>query len=387
MTAIAIITPTDLQSASAVLNTNISYVTKYQTKAEKLIAQAKTEGTKLTPDTDKAINDFLVSAKTCLKNMEEQRKPYTQKAQEFVKLFTTQENIINNDLYPKLQAIRDASVKAYAVEESERRKKEQLKLDKQKAEITLLADAEQQLRNGYAAILQKDKKELLHGLTVDTISHLEAFEIILKNFCADLKESEFNAIGIYLNSSLLSKEEMQEISLKAFEGKFEKVAPHYKTEMSAFAQHILTLIPNRRKEIEEGIANSKAAEELKKKQEAEALKQQQLSEQKAEEQKTVALAEAVIDSQINDARVTSSIPKVSAIEGYTIDVLKREGWAEIFKFYFTHSDEQDLGKIKLDQMKAFAEKYAKSHGVKIESDAIHYEVKYKATARKTKNAA
>ncbi|HEY1025317.1 MAG TPA: hypothetical protein VGE26_09155 [Sphingobacteriaceae bacterium] len=380
-TELKIIGPEDLQGASLVLATNISYVTTYQTKSEKLLEKAQKEGVKLTPETDAEINKFLVSAKTCHKKMEEDRKPFTSKLNEVISLFTAQENKLIKEIYPKLQQVRDASVTAYAKEERERQAEEQRKLDQQKERITLLADAEQQLRNAYADILSADKAMLLSAFESADASTIDEVQSLFETCTPKFTQEQFDDIVLVISSRLISSEEVEVIKQKAKEGKYEKIQPHYVAEIKNYANHLLTLIPGRREEIAKG-GESKAAEELRRK-EAEALAQQQaISDQRAEQQLSNQIAEAVVDTQIAQAARAANTPNAKAIESYTITVTKREGWAEIFKFYFNYSDEQDLGKIKLDQMKTFAERLAKSQGIKIESDAVHYETKFKATARK-----
>lgn len=380
-TELKIIGPEDLQGAELILATNKGYVATYQKKFDKLLAKAEKEGTKLTPETDKEINDYLVSNKTCLKKMEEDRKPFTSKLQEVVKLFTTEENKLKDDLYTKLQAKRDASVKAWAIQAAEDAKAAQAKLDAEKERILLLADAEAQIRNAYADILAADKTLMMgsfENATAETIDEVVAvFEAIQPEFTQEM----FDGINPVLSSNILPQWELDAIVTKAKEGKLEKIQPHYTGEIRAYANHLLTLIPERRAEIEAGIA-SKAADDLRAT-EAETLRVQQEAADKANQLAiSNQVAAVVMDSQIQSVRDRSGAPSARSIESYTINVTKREGWAEIFKFYFTHSDEADLGKIKMDQMKAFAEKLAKSQNIKIESDAIEYEAKYKAVAKK-----
>ena len=385
MSNLQIITPTDLQSAGAVLNQNTSYVEKYQNKSEILLKKAQADGVKLSPETDEDINKFLVSAKTALKKMEEDRKPFTSKLQEAVKLFTAQENKLKDEIYPKLQAVRDASVTAYAKEEAERRRLEQLELDKAKERVQLLADAEQQLRNAYADILAEDKGMLTNAFENADADNINEVEDILKNCDPKFTQEQFDEIVLVLSPQYITISECDVIKEQAKSGKLEKIQSHYTAEIKNHANYLLTLIPQRRKEIEAGEA-SKAAEELRRK-EAQALAAQQAeAERRAEEEASKRMAEVVLDSQIQQAERKASIPDAKAIESYSITVLKREGWAEIFKFYFTHSGAgvDELGSIKLDQMKAYAERQAKSAGLKIESDALEYEIKYKATARAKK---
>lgn len=381
-TELKIIGPEDLQGASLVLATNKGYVAAYQKKAAVLLKKAKECGGKLTPELDAEINKYLVSNKTCLKKMEEDRKPFTSKLQEVVGLFTAEENYLKNDLYKPLQEIRDASAKAWAEEEKKQAAADQLKLDQEKERITLFAEAEAQIRTGYANQLANDKGELIciafEGSDAATIDQIEE---LLKDATGTYTEDMFSSIDVNMGIQYLTSGEAGEIIEKAKVGKLEKIQPHYASEIRNYCDHLLTLIPDRRKEIEAG-EESKAAAALRETEAAQLAKQAKQAE--AQQQATVStgIANAVMDININQTARTSMMPAAKAIESYSITVTKREGWAEIFKFYFTHSDEVELGKIKLDQMKTFAERLAKSQNIKIESDAIVYEAKYKAVAKK-----
>lgn len=385
-TALTIITPNDLQSADQVLTTNKSYVEKYKKKYDVLIERANKEGVKLTPETDAAINDYLASAKKAVGVMETDRKPWTKKAQDFVALFTVEENKLKADYFTGLQAVRDASVRAYAIEEAENRKVEAAKLAKEKLKVELLANAEAQIRTAYANRLRDDKAELLahyEGITLDLIDGLAD---ILENIDGDFKQEYWEGINATITGQGLTDEELADIATKAKEGKFEKVKPHYEAEIKSYAEHLLSLLPERRKELQEGNATCEAADKLR--EDALLLEQQQAD---ASEKTTAAAIQTnttavIIDQQIDQARRSIGVPKAQTIESYNIVVLERNGWAEIFKLFLTHSDEQDLGKVKMDAMKVYAERIAKSSGIKIDSPYIQYEAKYKAVVKSRRAA-
>lgn len=381
MNALTIITPKDLQSADQVLTVNQSYVEKYEKKYNALLAKAKAEGVKLTPETDAAINDYLASAKKAVGIMEADRKPWTKKAQDFVALFTTEENKLKTVLFDGLQSARDASVKAYAVEEAATRRKEAEKLALEKVRVELLATAEQQIRNGYASLLANDKSQLLSGYENVTLETIDQLADILENIDGNFKQEYWDGINAVVSHPSVTGEECVTIATKAKDGKFEKVKPHYESEITAYAGHLLSLIPERRKELEEGKVTSDAAEKLKEEQAELAKQQEDASEKATAATINTNITAVIIDQQIDEARRTIGVPKAQTIESYNIIILDRNGWAEIFKLFLTHSDEQDLGKVKMDAMKVFAERIAKSQGIKIESPYIEYEAKYKAVVK------
>lgn len=384
--ALKIVTPDDLQGAERVLVQNQSWVKQYEVKFNKLLDQANKEGVKLTPETDAAINNYLASSRTAVTKMEDQRKPYTQKLDQVVKLFTSEENKLKKDFFAPLQDKRNASVAAYAKEEAEQRKADQLKLDKEKERIAQFASAEEYYRNAYAKILRDDKELLLKAFEGADLGTIEWVQAIFVDVKGNLEPAIWDEVSCDLRSLLLGPEECKKIAEEAKAGKFEKIAPHYKTEIRAYADYLLTLIPTRIQELKDG-KDSEAAEKLKIEQVELEKKQAADSAARAQQDVSNKVATAVIDIQVNQASRSFQAPKTQKIESYEINILARDGWAEIFKFYLTHSDEQDLGKIKLDSMKIFAERYAKNPGIKIESSSIQYVEKFKAVVKSTRKAA
>jgi len=379
-----IITQEEVATASQVLATTKSWVAAYQKKETVLIAQADKEGIKLSVETDGLINDFLSSLKKATKTANDARSPFTRRLDEIKGYFTAEENLLKG-LEAKLQEKRNASVKVYTQEKAEQDRKDQLKLDQAKARIELFAEAEAQIRSQYATILATDKQRLLDAFSEITLEAIDDLETVLKADVSPLSKEVWDGVNASLRSALIP-EELDEICARAKEGKFEKVAPHYQTEIKNYADHLLSLIPERKAELEEGKASA-AAEELRKEQVASTQLQQQQSEQRQAEQVKSQVGAAVIDVQIEQAHRGLSIPKASAIESYGIEVLEQAGWSEIFKFYTTHCDKDITEKTTMNTMKLFAEAEAKRNGTIIESTYLHYEPKYKAVTRNTKKAA
>lgn len=388
MTQLTIITDQELQSASTVLATTKTWVAAYQKKHDALLEMATKEGVKLSKTTDQAINDYLASLKLAAKKAEEDRKPFTQKMDEVKKLFTFEENKLKNELSEKLQAKRDASVKQYAIEDAAERQKEQLALSKEKARVEMFAEAENQIRTAYGNLLANDKGLLMSAFEGATLENFEQVSEMFTSVIGTLEESVWDGINANLNGITggeVIKDELESICIKAKEGKLDKVSPHYKSEIKAYADYLLSLLPSRKLELEQGL-ESETASRLKKEQDEanEAIAKQ--AELDAAKKLQENVANVVIDSQITTAKRLHDAPNAQSIESYSIVVKDRSGWAEIFKFYFTNSTEQDLGKIKLDQMKAFAEKEAKKTGEMISSNVIHYEPTYKAVVKSKKSA-
>ena len=329
------------------------------------------------------MNAFQVSAKAALSKMQESRKVYTSKANEFVKAFTAIENELSGDVYKRIQDIRDASASEYAKEAKEEEIKQQLKLQMEQERIRLLADAEGQVRNGYASILKQDKEDLLNAFHTCDENTIDGVEEMLKEMDAIFKIERWEGIPVVIKSSILDQKNVDNIIFNSKLGKFDAVCDHYSKEINGYAKYLLSMIPKRRLEIQEGKESELAAEMKRKQDQIDEDHRAKMDAKKAEEE-AERLKEAQLQAQIEIERKkaeSSSRP----IQSYSIEVMDRDGWAEIFKLYFglnTDMGAEDLGKVKLDSMKGWCEKYAKSKGVFIESESIKYEPKYKVVARK-----
>lgn len=378
-----IITPADLQTAQGVHEQSKGWLAAYE-KAHAALVKKATDP-KLTSALDTEMNKFQVSARAALKTMNENRTPFTEKAHAFVKMFTDMENRIKA-LDGDIQALRNASAAAYAKEEAEKREQERLDLARKTERIELLARAEQQVRDAYSAILQGDKDELLTAFESITLETLPVYEALLKDINPVLKYERWEAIKVIISPTQLnSQEEIDAIITQALLAgdKFDKCAAHYKSEIIAYAAHLLTLIPHRREGLLRGEQESKEAAALRAKQAQLEADQAKAAAEAAAKKAEAERAAAVLDQQVEQANRAVEQPR--AIESYSITVTNRQGWVEIFKFYLANTDpsENDLGKVKLDSMRLLAERMAKSTGVKIDSPHVVYEAKYKVAVKKS----
>lgn len=369
----------DVESISGTLTRNEEWLSKYEASQAKLIALAEKEGEKLSPETDKKLMEWQVSAKTCAKTMRTDRMVYTSKMDEIKSMFTAVENKLEKELYTPLQIIRDRSAAIYVKEQREAEVAEAIKLKKEQERIALLADANQQVRNACVDILRSDKDELFAAFNGADASSIDGVEQVLEGVDSVFKIDRWNEIAPILSSSLLDAGELENIIVNAKAGKFDAYAPHYKSEIDGYAKYLLSLIPQRREEIAKGAEESKAAADLARKQRELEAGQQAEADARVQKQIDDAMKAAELDSKVAVEKGKSA---GKVVESYSIVVSNRDGWMQIFQLYFQNSGIADLGNIKMDQMKAWCEKYAKSSGVFIEHDSIQYEEKYKAVARK-----
>lgn len=370
-------TQTDLQSAGSVYQTAIGFQDKYRAKQVALLAKAAANGAKLPKELDDELMNWQVSAKKAVKHIEDQRKPFTEKAHAFIKAFTGIENTLSKELYEPIQKLRDASAKIHAEEAAAARAKEQAELAAKQKRIDDIAALETQLRNGYALHLSAVKQTLLSVYSTATIEQIDDATYSLEGALNwTLSEESWNAIALVGDAELLNEVRTQE--------RFNACDDHFTSEIAKYAEYLLSLIPQRRAELEAGIAKSKEAEALAKKQEQEAAASKLAAQQKAEADAAKAKQAASVTVMVSQANREVEAPK--AIESYTVIVSSIDGWRSVVDYYLTNSgtDAGDLGKIKLDQMKAFAERQAKATGEMITHADVIYEPKYKAVARAAK---
>ncbi|MGV6945009.1 hypothetical protein [Sphingobacterium kyonggiense] len=323
---------------------------------------------------------WQVSAKKAVKAIEEQRKPFTEKAHAFIKAFTQVENALGKELYDPIQRLRDTSARIHAEESADAKAKEQAELTAKQKKIDDIAQLEGQLRNGYSAHLTNVKQAMLSVYSNCTLENIAEAEEVLNDFIGgELSEEAWVSISLIGDSELI-----KEVRTEA---RFNACNTHFTTEVTNYANYLISLLPQRREELEAGVKESKAAEELARKQKEEAEAAQLASEKLAEEEAAKAKQQAAVTVHINQANREVDAPR--AIESYDIIVTSVDGWRAIVDYYILNSRAKvdDLGKIKLDQMKAFVEKQAKVTGEVIDHEGLTYEPKYKAVARATKKKA
>ena len=343
-----IIAPDELASATQVLRQNKSYLTIYEKSQAKLKALAEQEGTKLSPKTDEEINKWQVSAKLAIKAMNEQRAPITSILHRAVKMFTEVENGMT-EKYNELQAIRDKSVTAYRKEEEEKRKAEEMKLKKAQERVTLLANAEQEVRQAYANYLSEAKSKIEKGENVDDVLSFTWWESITPE----------------ISSGLLAKEEIHAIQTESKLGKFDKCAKHYADEIAAYKKHIASLADKSGAEQERLKAEQEAAEQAK---------------QKAEQKRQAELQAETERIKLEQANRAVQAPDTRVVDSYAVTVTGADGWRAIVEFYLSNGGGDDLEKITGKQMRAFAEKMAKKTGECVEHSEVKYEKVYKSRA-------
>ena len=384
---------TELPNAPAVIAKNQSYLTVYQKSAEKLKTKAEaelTEAGRLTEATDLELNKWQVSAKLAINAANEARTPITQLLTKIAKSFTSIEAEFDT-LYKSIQAPRDRSAKAIAVENARIAAEAQAKLDKAKERVDLDATIEIQLRTKYAIELEADKTYLKNTLNNLTLSDIDQAQSVIEVLTPQFKLDRWvisNPIPRFHTEI-----EVAEMVKALQELRYETVAEHYSRVMEATKTDVINTLPLKKFDLQEfakagleeqnritKLAKDKAAKDKADKEIAAEQEAANIAEQ-VERNKEIA-AEKVNDQHA--MTVMSATKSAPVLKSYTINVTGKLGWKEIANFWFTHgAPEEDLesfGKKSLSQMKTFAEKFAHKNGVKIESSNLVYEEEVKAVA-------
>lgn len=371
---------TDLQSAGSVYTTSVGMLDKYRLKHSALMERAIEAGEKLPKELDDELMNWQVSAKKAVKFMNETRSVYTDKAHAFIKEFTALENTLGKELYDGIQQARDRSAKIHAQEAAAAREKEEAELREKQRRIDAIAELESQLRNGYANHLTNVKQTILQVYSNCNLENIDEAQVLVNDFIGGtLSEEAWNDISLVGDASLVDEVRTAD--------RFAACSSHFTTEVTKYAEYILTLFPARKGELERGEQESAQAAELARKQEEEAENARKEAERRAAEQAEKEKQQATVTVMVSQANREVDAPR--AIESYSISVSSVDGWRAVVDYYLTNAgaSPQDLGKVKLDSMVTFAERQAKSTGEMITHADVAYEPKYKAVARATKKKA
>src|SRR5690606_34772299 len=143
------------------------------------------------------------------------------------------------------------------------REKEEAELRERQRRIDAIAELESQLRTGYANHLTNVKQTILQVYSNTTLAQIEEAEAAVRGFIGGtLSEEAWNAISLVDDDTLIGEVRTSE--------RFNACSTHFTTEVTKYAEYILTLFPARKEELERGEQESAQAAELARKQEEEA---------------------------------------------------------------------------------------------------------------------
>jgi hypothetical protein len=395
---------------------------------------------------DERSNKFLVNCSTALKEEKESRAAITQMMDEFKKLFTSAENEIDkakaNTIPSHVQVQRDTYAKEMHRIAEEKRIAAQKEADKQKELIEVKAKLEVAFSNGYGDYLLGKKQKLNAAFNALTLADFEdgvaiKFEAITFNYgyafqvpaipCYHITKEAFDTIVV----EVVTTKEQEYVANYAAEmnllhgelkdklsSKYQELVEQKRLADEAAAEAERQRIETERRNAEIAAANEEERKRLEaeaeqarienEKRNAELKAQQEAAERErkeredaenarlakeAEEAKKRAEQDAEIKTQgeqtmvmFNQEAAIAEIEAPAAKVGYDITVLHPVGFTQIFALWFENEGKNlgidKIGNTKLDQMKAWAEKYAVKTGTKIDSKFVKYEESFKAVNKK-----
>lgn len=391
-----------INKAPEVLKKNQDLLQKALTAAELLFAKIK--GQPMSDELDQEINDHLVKLKQAGELMNSRRKPVTQIMDEWKKMYTSIEALVDSkgDIYSKFQKIRNEYAELKIKESAEKQRRIQEQAAKEQALVSLKCDIDAAITAAFTAYIN-DKREKLSASfdKITLVNYERAWEYYNTEQVPPPWEF-INARGdeVDYSTKLINGAEYNEAKRSVFTQEIYKekgMACH--VELNEYRQSILDKLPSKKKELE-AIAeaeknNAAEADRLKniaaERQAAEQARIKQENEQRQKEQEAAAVmnkeaqvTNTLFDKSVAMAEVTTDAPKVR--EGCSIEVLKTAGWMNIFQFYFeregSKQDPKELEKRTWLQMKTFCEKWNVKHGEIINSPFLKYTETFKAIATK-----
>ncbi len=344
---------------------------------------------------DKKLNTYLTRVNETVKALKDRRTPITGLFDDVRKLFTNMEGKLdtkNAITFPgQIQAMRNK----FAADEAAENKR----IQEEQARTKLIESEKIRVKSEYETQLEKHFNDYVYQSKTSTLNLFES--LTLENF--DKVTESLKMIPVYPFQIFdqfkptiytnLQPADIQNIITNCKVGKFEAYALKFKTELTEYINSLVEKLESKRTELQD---IAKAGEEEKARIQAEA-EQRKSDEAKRIEKENLekqleASAQATVNEQAMQANLAFDLEKAQVMpsanvkEGYEIEVLTAAGWLEVISFYFQKEGlkkrPEDLGKIKLEQMKAFAEKTALKTDEKIESKSLVYKEVYKAKLSK-----
>lgn len=397
--AVAIIKDSDLtviKGASDTLILNEATISKAVSSCEKILARIEKDG--MNEELDDLCNRALVRLKEVHTEAMANRSPLTKIFDEIRTKFTTLETKIDSakkdSVYGRIQAKRNAFA---TVQKEKQREKEEAAANKLKGEnekITLKAEAEIQMRNGFLRDLDS-AKQLLQDVFNETtlLNYKEHHEKIVK-WDDTYHKNEFNALQVSLRALYLTPADVETITLNACAGKFALWTAEYKDSIRNMKQDLMDKMPGKKLELE-AMANANAtekkrlqkiADQRKIAEDEKALQESKdlllKSTQEIEAAKQVELTNSLFDNTVE----LSFVSQANVAENYEIIVHHPSGYMLLFQLWFQREGirctNEEIEKKTVKQMVAFCAKLYKDTKEKPDSPYIEYKPVYKVRAQK-----
>lgn len=384
-------------NAPEVLENNQLIVSKAVSACEKLIEGITANG--MSAEYDELCNTALVRLRERKEEITNERKPLTQMFDKIRDVFTDLEGKLDpkkpTSVYARIQKIRDDWATQQRNEQREKELALQRKQAKDKEAIDIKAAIEIQLRGCMLDHLNARRSillELFNGMT------LETYEESVKSIKDFDKVLPYEVLKVYrVNKSYHTEEDLVGFVGQKKSELYEELKGMFTMAIEKTKSELLDKVTGKKTELE-AIANAnkeqaallekqKAAREKADKDriEQEALKEKEDATNMVESGKQIDLAQTLFDNEIAKAEILpDSTARVR--EGYTITVLKPQGYLNIVNTFFNHKGNkmgvEELEKKTLLQMKKFCEDLAHKGGEKMISQFLTYSESFKTVAKK-----
>lgn len=355
----------------------------------------------MSDELDKEVNDWMIKAKQVIEINNKRRSPITQMLTQIAKTFTTLEAPFDSTKKDSYYATFQIHRNAYAKKKAEiQRQKEAEILRKQnieKEKITLKAEIERQIRNGYYDKLEAFQKYYTGLLNDMTLENLKENKAKIENIKLDYPKDKFNELPVNASTIYVNSVESERMIGVARVELYLELTANFRENMEALRSDLLDKIPSRKRELDQ-IAKAASAElqaemqrkadQRRKAEEAEAerlsAEKRKADEDKIKLEQQMNTASTLFDTASELAEIKESTGKVR--QGYKITVTEPAGWGAIFLFWFEKEGQKlnpdEMEKKTFKQLKTYCEKYAHKHNEKIDNDAVVYEEEYKAVTTK-----
>jgi hypothetical protein len=344
------------------------------------------------------ITQYLVKLKDTYRVLKERRTPITGLFDDFKKSTISFEAQVdpkgNNNLYSKFQTILDGWAKDEALKQAAKQAEMLRQKNIEAEKIRLKSECEIEIRKVFLAHLENEQNMLVkvfEGMILDKFDQQCEF---IRNYSTVYFITHFEAIQPNLEATYLDQAEIKNIITNAKTGKFQIFSAEFKETIEGIKEMFIDKFASKKAELEE-LASATPAEKEEIKQNI--TERIETESEKIAKEKLEKEAQAVIQSTTNsqimqanlafdsESQVQQMQPEQKVKTGYEIKVLKASGWLQIAAFYFEKEGMKknvaDLGKMKLEQMKTFAEKHALKTGEKIENPFLVYEETFKAVIK------
>lgn len=379
---------------------------------------------------DERSNKYMVNCSGALKQQKELRASITQMMDNFKSMFTEAENQIDkakaNTVPGKVQNNRDSYAhESFKISEKKRKVAEAIEL-KAKEAIQINADAEIRLSNKYNDYLLEKKNKLQNGFNSITLENFEEKSAKLRAYSPTIANEVITEFHLGLIGNYHTTDEIAQMIRVIVSSKLRDFSSNYTAELTLQRDELIDKLQSKKAELDDQkrlademaaaqklaseaktksakeaadkiaalakVAQDKAAADQKERENAEATK---LAADTEDAKRKAALVvdvktqgEQTMAMFNKEAALAENIPVAESRQGYEITILHPVGFTQIFALWFEKEGKDlpvdKIGNTKLDQMKAWAEKYAQKTSTMIESKFLKYEESFKAINRKAK---